>query len=50
MSCNCRNTFAQFLPCNYKPKQEEKPVQERPKVKVIKKKKGPVEEPQEENK
>lgn len=35
MSCNCRNSFARFLP-GYK---EEKPVQERPKVKIIKKRK-----------
>lgn len=45
MSCNCRNSFAQFLPWNYKPKQE---AVEKPKVKVVKRKKKP--ETQEENK
>lgn len=47
MSCNCRNSFAMFLPGNFKPKKAEE-VQEKPKAKIIKRKKKPVEETQEE--
>lgn len=45
MSCNCRNSFAMFNP--FRNENTEQKTVERPKVKIIKKKKEPVEEKQE---